>query len=133
MYVPFYKSKDFQPNSHSPRPLIHSYVLNTYRRSSRAKTNHRYSGSATIGKLGTTDRYASPIHPHCPYGSDVTPQSGRGLHSPRHVFVHTVHMRREHGYGEILDTFYRGGSKFYLLKGLNFRLAHRSHVLKACN
>ena len=61
MYVPFYKSKDFQPNSHSPMPLIHSYVLNTYRRSSRAKTNHRYSGSATIGKLGTTDRYASPI------------------------------------------------------------------------
>ena len=37
------------------------------------------------------------IQPHRPHGSDVTPQSGRGLHSPRHVFVHTVHMRREHG------------------------------------
>ena len=33
------------------------------------------------------------IQPHRPHGSDVTPQSGRGLHSPRHVFVHTVHMR----------------------------------------
>ena len=27
---------------------------------------------------------------HSTQGSDVTPQSGRGLHSPRHVFVHTT-------------------------------------------
>ena len=48
------------------------------------------------------------IQPHRPHGSDVTPQSGRGLHSPRHVFVHTVHMCLEQGSSLIVNQRHKG-------------------------